>query len=113
VLDSGDVETAIPHATENFGTQANSQLIFLCHPAEAEEIASFRAGEENNNGQTAKYSFIPSAGAPAYLTEDNIVGQIAPAEYKTGVGSTWKPCASPGSPPKRAPPSSPSSPRPW
>lgn len=64
-----------------FGTQANSQLICLCDPAEAEEIASFRAGKENNNGQTAKHDFIPSTGAPAYLRPDNIVGPVAPAEF--------------------------------
>jgi hypothetical protein len=64
VVDSGDLEDAARHVTEHsFGTQAHSQLICLCHPAEAEEIASFHAGKENNNGQTDKHDFIPSAGA--------------------------------------------------
>ena len=94
MIDSGDVEAAIRHVVEHFGAQANSQLIFLCNPVEAEEIAGFRAGEENHDGQTAKFSFIPSTGAPAYLTEENIVGQIAPAEYaglkdNGSYGSAW------------------------
>jgi hypothetical protein len=61
-------------------------------PGGGRRDASFRAGEVNNNEQTARYSFIPSAGAPAYLTEDNVVGQVAPAEFNgLKVGGSYGP----------------------
>lgn len=80
-LDPGDVKNAIDQITsKGFGISANSRLIVLCHPNEAEIISTFRAGQETN-GIESKYDFIPSASAPAYLTEDNVVGQVAPGEF--------------------------------
>lgn len=81
VVDPGDLTDAIEAVRiKGFGTSANSRLIVLCHPAEAEEISTFRAGAEAN-GVVSKFDFIPSATAPAYLTAENVVGQVAPGEF--------------------------------
>ncbi len=66
--------------SKGFGINANSRLLVLCAPSEAEVIATFRAGQETN-GIESKYDFIPSASAPAYLTQENVVGQVAPGEF--------------------------------
>ncbi|WP_336881594.1 hypothetical protein [Rhodococcus globerulus] len=81
VVDPGDLVDAINQVrSKGFGTSGNTRLIVLCNPAEAEEISTFRAGIETN-GVVSKFDFIPSASAPAYLTTENIVGQVAPAEF--------------------------------
>ncbi|MFN8229232.1 MAG: hypothetical protein U0R18_21210 [Mycobacterium sp.] len=80
-VDPGDLEDAIKHVTQHgYGTEANSRLLALMNPAEAEVVASFRAGV-TTGGVAAKHDFIPSAGAPAYLTAETIVGQVAPETY--------------------------------
>ncbi|AFA73690.1 hypothetical protein GPOL_c26690 [Gordonia polyisoprenivorans VH2] len=80
-LDPGDLQLAIEQVrSKGFGVDASSRLIVLCHPLEQEVIATFRRGVETN-GVESKYDFIPSASAPAYLTEDNVVGQVAPGEF--------------------------------
>lgn len=81
VIDPGDLVDAINQVrSKGFGTNGNTRLIVFCNPAEAEEISTFRAGIETN-GVVSKFDFIPSASAPAYLTTENIVGQVAPAEF--------------------------------
>lgn len=81
-IDSGDLETAIRHVSEHgFSTEPNSRLLVLMNPAQAEIVASFKAGVENATGIFAKHDYIPSAGAPAYLQPENIVGQVAPEFY--------------------------------
>ena len=51
------------------------------NPAQAEAVASWRAGVENANTVVAHHDYIPSAGAPAYLQPDNLVGQVAPDSF--------------------------------
>lgn len=81
-IDSGDLESAMTHVTHHgYGTQPNSRLLALMNPAQAEVVASFKAGETNAEGVIAKHDYIPSQGAPAYLQPDNIVGQVAPESY--------------------------------
>ncbi|WP_081182998.1 MULTISPECIES: hypothetical protein [Prescottella] len=81
VVDPGDLLDAIDQVrVKGFGTSASTQLIVLCNPAEAEEISTFRAGQESS-GITSKFDFIPSASAPAYLTTESVIGQIAPGEF--------------------------------
>lgn len=81
-IDSGDLEQATKAVTEHgFGTTPNSRLLALMNPAQAEVVSTFKAGEENATGIVAKHDYIPSAGAPAYLQPDNIVGQVAPEKY--------------------------------
>ena len=80
-VDPGDLLDAIDQVrSKGFGINVGTRLIVLCHPAEAEEISTFRAGQEHS-GITSKFDFIPSASAPAYLTAENVVGQIAPGEF--------------------------------
>ncbi|ASW93907.1 hypothetical protein [Mycobacterium intracellulare] len=82
VIDSGDLETAIRQVTEHgFGTEPNSRLLALMNPAQAEVVASFKAGETNATNIVAKFDYIPSAGAPAYFSPDEIVGKVAPESY--------------------------------
>ncbi|UQB75362.1 hypothetical protein KI427_07645 [Rhodococcus ruber] len=80
-VDPGDLLDAIDQVrSKGFGINVGTRLIVLCHPAEAEEISTFRAGQEAN-GVISKHDFIPSASAPAYLTAENVVGQVAPGEF--------------------------------
>lgn len=82
VIDSGDFETAVRKVTEHgYGTDANSRLLALMNPAQAEVVSQWKTGEESATGVVAKHDYIPSAGAPAYLQPENIIGQIAPATY--------------------------------
>ncbi|OMC28190.1 hypothetical protein A5739_02920 [Mycobacterium colombiense] len=81
-IDSGDLETAIRQVTEHgYGTEPNSRLLALMNPAQAEVVASFKAGVQNAPDIIAKHDYIPSQGAPAYLQPENIVGQVAPESY--------------------------------
>lgn len=83
-FDSGDAEAAMRLVTEHgygLGADSGSQLILLVNAgAEAEAVQSWRAGEENANGQTARFDFIPSANAPTYLTQSSIVGALPPTD---------------------------------
>ncbi|MGV0618154.1 hypothetical protein ABQE58_25000 [Mycolicibacterium elephantis] len=82
-VDSGDLEAAFNHVTEHgYGLDPGSRLIAFMNPVEADEVSAFKAGQVNNNTVVAKHDFIPSQGAPAYLQPDNIVGEIAPAQYQ-------------------------------
>ncbi|OBF01893.1 hypothetical protein [Mycobacterium sp. 852002-10029_SCH5224772] len=82
-IDSGDLEALINTVTEHgYGMDAGSRLIAFMNPEEADEVSSFKAGETNNNTVIAKHDFIPSQGAPAYLQPENIVGEVAPAQYQ-------------------------------
>lgn len=80
-VDPGDLLDAINSVrSKGFGVSADTQLLVLCHPNEAEEISTFRAGQEFS-GIPSKFDFIPSVSAPAYLTAENVVGQVAPGEF--------------------------------
>ncbi|OBG06619.1 hypothetical protein [Mycolicibacter sinensis] len=79
-IDPGDLESAIEHVTEHgYGVEATSRLLAFMPPALADTVACFRAGIETNS-VVAHHDYIPSAGAPAYLQPDNIVGEVAPKE---------------------------------
>jgi hypothetical protein len=80
-IDPGDLEHAMKAVTEHgYGTEPNARLLALMNPAQAEVVSQFKAGVQTG-GVTAKHDYIPSAGAPAYLQPDNIVGQIAPESF--------------------------------
>lgn len=87
-LDSEDFELACKHVTEHgFGLGGNrGQLVAMFNPDDVEDSAltSWRAGVEYANGKKAKYDFIVSSNAPAYLTDQNRVG-AAPPEDIDGV----------------------------
>jgi hypothetical protein len=81
-IDSQDVELAINHVTEHgYGITPGSQLVLLVNPAESEHVQSWRAGQENANTQTAKWDFVPSSNAPAWISAENIHGQIPPPDF--------------------------------
>jgi hypothetical protein len=94
-IDSGDLEDAARTVTHHgFGVEPGSRLLALMNPAQAEVVSSFKAGVENSTGIIAKHDYIPSAGAPAYLQPENIVGQVAPASFNDlpvqgSYGATW------------------------
>jgi hypothetical protein len=81
-LDSGDVEQAIRIVRDKgFGIPESGQkLLMLCHPNQAETVASWAKGIENANEAVAKYDALPSVGAPAFEASGPIVGSQAPAE---------------------------------
>jgi hypothetical protein len=87
-LDSGDIEDSINLITEHgYGTTPGSRILVFCNQAEADRIAGWRAGEESRapvnpetSGPIAKFDFIPSADAPAYLTSEFIVGDKPPSD---------------------------------
>ncbi|MFF8323304.1 hypothetical protein ACH49M_03270 [Rhodococcus qingshengii] len=89
VIDSSDVEDAARMVTsKGYGRKTGSKVLLLVNPQEAEDVRSWRAGEESRAkygaelaGPIAKWDFIPSLGAPAYLQPDNVVGAVAPAEF--------------------------------
>lgn len=89
LVDSADVEDLIAKVkSKGYGPQAGTQLLILANPAEGEQIQSFKKGQESRprfgeevSAPVAKYDFIPSESAPAYLTDENVVGQIAPAQF--------------------------------
>jgi hypothetical protein len=81
-IDSGDLDASIAHVQEHgYGVDVGSRLIAFMNPQEADAVSSFKAGVISDNTIVAKHDFIPSQGAPAYLQPDNIVGQIAPAQF--------------------------------
>lgn len=80
-VDPGDLEDAARQVTHHgYGSEPNSRLLALVNPEQAEVISQFKAGVETN-GVVAKHDYIPSAGAPAYLQPENIVGQVAPESF--------------------------------
>ncbi|WP_431233778.1 hypothetical protein ACQ856_03535 [Mycolicibacterium psychrotolerans] len=68
-IDSGDLEVCVSHIREHgYGlTDSNEQLICLVKPADSEIVQSFRAGVVNENGQKAKWDFIPAENQPAFI----------------------------------------------
>ncbi|AKK28700.1 hypothetical protein [Mycobacterium sp. EPa45] len=95
VIDSGDFELAVRRVTEHgYGTEPNARLLALMNPAQAEVVSQWKAGTESAENIVAHHDYIPSAGAPAYLQPDNIMGQIAPESYnglkvQGSYGQTW------------------------
>lgn len=85
-LDSEDIEVLQNLVIEHqYGRTKGSQLLLLVSDTEADIISGFRAGVVNNNTKVAKFSFIPSASSPAYLTDKSIVGSIAPGDLDGGI----------------------------
>ena len=83
VIDSGDIEDCIRMITlKGYGLRVGSQLLILANPAESELIQGWRAGKESRTGgPLAKWNFIKSTNAPAYLSSENVVGAIPPPDY--------------------------------
>ncbi|MFJ9317240.1 hypothetical protein ACIRN4_23840 [Pimelobacter simplex] len=77
-LDAADVESLVGTVEHHgFGLRQNGdRIIVLCNPQEADVIAGYRAGV---NG--AKFDFIPSNDAPAFITNESIVGDRPPGQF--------------------------------
>ncbi|BBX90938.1 hypothetical protein H5U98_06795 [Mycolicibacterium boenickei] len=81
-IDSGDLETCAKNVTEHgYNADSGAQLLAFVNPAQGEVISTFRAGKETATDIVAKHDYIPSAGAPAYLQPENLVGQVAPEKF--------------------------------
>ena len=82
-IDSGDVEDSINLIVEHgYGSVQGSRILVFASQTLCDQIASWRKGEESRSGgPVAKFDFIPSSDAPAYLSSEFIVGQTPPAEY--------------------------------
>lgn len=88
IIDSQDIEDAVRMITKGYGRVNNARILILANPIQAEAITTWRAGKESRvavspetSGLVAKWDFVPSTDAPPYLTDQNIVGQVAPAEF--------------------------------
>lgn len=82
-IDSGDIEGLAKLITDkNYGTDPGSRLLILANPQESDAIQGWRAGEESRSGgPKSRWSFIPSAAAPPYLTTETLVGERAPEKW--------------------------------
>jgi len=82
-IDAEDIELMINEVTvKGYGTRPGSQLIILANPIEGESIQGWRAGVESRpGGPNAKWDFVPSSNAPAWISAENIHGAIPPAEH--------------------------------
>jgi hypothetical protein len=78
----------INHVSEHgYGIETASQLIIFASPldVDASNITARRAGiEHRTGGRLPKFDFIPSAGLPAYLSNETY---MAPSRLPTGAGS--------------------------
>jgi hypothetical protein len=74
----GDLEDLVGTVEHHgYGIRSNGdRVIVLANPREGDVIAGFRAGI---NG--AKHDFIPSSDAPAFITNEAIVGDRPPGEF--------------------------------
>ena len=89
-IDSEDLEDGFRLITEHgYGLkETGSQLLVFCNYAESQYIQSFRANEPSrSSGPDAKFTFVPSAAAPPYLSPDFLIGQPAPAQFG---GLVWR-----------------------
>ncbi|WP_234791263.1 hypothetical protein [Mycolicibacterium fortuitum] len=82
-LDSADVEDSIKLITEHgYGTTQGNRILVFASQNLCDQMASWRKGEESRTGgPVAKFDFVPSADAPAYLSSEFIVGNTPPSEY--------------------------------
>jgi len=78
-FDGGDIRDAHRLVSEHgFGeVSVGGRVIVFLNPNEAELARGFKKGAD----ATDPYDFIPSASAPAYLTDQIIVGDRPPANY--------------------------------
>ncbi|HTX96338.1 MAG TPA: hypothetical protein VME67_16630 [Mycobacterium sp.] len=89
-IDSADIEDAAwMIIRKGFGTQANSRILILANPDDAQYIMQWRAGEPSRpaeggetTGPLAKYTYLPSLDSPGFITEHGeLVGQQVPGQW--------------------------------
>ncbi|RKN39987.1 hypothetical protein [Micromonospora endolithica] len=74
-FDGVDLAALISKVREHGYGADGSQLLALVNPQEAEEVRGFRVGADS------PWDFIAGESAPAYLTDQTIVGDTPPAQY--------------------------------
>ena len=80
-VDGGDLRDLIEHI-QHHGHGLPSQgerIILMVHPTQGETIRGLRRND--SSPETAPFDFIPSVSAPAYLTDESIVGDQAPSQF--------------------------------
>ncbi|RJT78278.1 hypothetical protein D6T63_12155 [Arthrobacter cheniae] len=88
-IDGVDLRDLIRHVTHHgYGSPKGDQMLILVNPIEGETVQNLRVA----NG--SPFDFIPSAGAPSYLTNEVLVGDRPPAEFNGlkvlgGFGEAW------------------------
>ncbi|MEV6621016.1 hypothetical protein AB0M83_02410 [Amycolatopsis sp. NPDC051106] len=81
-LEAVDLEDTIAKVTEHgYGTAQGTRILVFAHPDQMRAIRRFRANQTAADGGVSSFDFIPSSNAPAYLTNEQIVGERAPGEY--------------------------------
>lgn len=94
-VDSAGIEKAMKAVTsKGYGPVAGGQMLLLCNEREADIISTWRRGlpsrdatedelddDEDAIGPIAKFDFVLSKSAPAFLTEETIVGRQAPESF--------------------------------
>lgn len=82
-IDSQDIEVAISLVTDKgYGRSQGSQLLILANPTDGEYITTWKSGvASRSGGPLAKWDFIRSSTAPAYLTQETIVGKVPPGDF--------------------------------
>ena len=73
--DLSDLIKTIQH--HGHGINGTEKIVILVNPQEGEAVRGFRAGIGSS-----PYDFIPSEGAPAFLTSENIIGDKPPATFQ-------------------------------
>lgn len=88
-LDGIDLRDLIRHVTHHgYGSAQGDRVIVLLNPAEGETVQNLRVAGGS------PFDFIPSEGAPSYLTSEVLVGDRPPAEFSGvkvlgGFGEAW------------------------
>ena len=82
-LDSQDIEDAVKLVTrKGYGITPGSQMLIITNDEECDAVMSWRAGVESRSGEPkAIHDFVPSKDSPVYLTEKNVVGDLAPGDF--------------------------------
>lgn len=76
VVDGRDLLDLTRHIQEHgYGINGAERIVLIVHPQEGETIRGLRIGD------TSPYDFIPSPGAPAYLSTEHLVGEQPPAQF--------------------------------
>lgn len=83
-VDGGDLKALIDTIQEHgYGLpESNERIVIMVRKgtANAEAIRGFR--RDPDNAATDPFDFIPAQGAPAYLTDETIVGDVPPSRYQ-------------------------------
>ncbi len=79
VVDGGDLRDVARLVTEHgYGDPSvGGRVVVFANPNETELIRGFKKGA----AATDPYDWIPAAGTDAYLSSEQIIGDVAPAQY--------------------------------